>query len=75
VTRPDTSDLVIALPDTPQLIAEIVIAIVACVGVYFHAKRHGSAHAMAWSIAAFLAAPFVVPVYFVRYWLIARRSR
>jgi hypothetical protein len=75
VTRPDTSDLVIVLPGTPQLIAEVVIAIVAAVVVYAHARRHGSTHATAWSIAAFLAAPFVVPVYFVRYWLKARRSR
>ena len=37
--------------------------------VYTHAQRHGSKHATAWGIAAFLAAGIVVPVYFARYWL------
>jgi hypothetical protein len=37
--------------------------------VFTHAQRHGSKHATAWGVAAFLAAGIVVPVYFVRYWL------
>ena len=37
--------------------------------VFIHAQRHGSKHATAWGMAAFLAAGIVVPVYFVRYWL------
>ena len=41
--------------------------------VFLHAQRHGSKHATAWGIAAFLAAGIVVPVYFVRYWLRRRR--
>lgn len=41
--------------------------------VFTHAQRHGSKHATAWGVAAFLAAGIVVPVYFVRYWL--RRGR
>ena len=41
--------------------------------VFTHAQRHGSKHATAWGVAAFLAAGIVVPVYFVRYWLRRRR--
>ena len=41
--------------------------------VFTHAHRHGSKHATAWGLAAFLAAGIVVPVYFVRYWLLRRR--
>ncbi len=41
--------------------------------VFMHAQRHGSKHATAWGVAAFLAAGIVVPVYFVRYWLLRRR--
>jgi hypothetical protein len=37
--------------------------------VFSHAQRHGSKHATAWGVAAFLAAGIVVPVYFVRHWL------
>jgi len=42
--------------------------------VFTHAQRHGSKHATAWGIAAFLAAGIVVPVYFVRFWLSRRAS-
>jgi hypothetical protein len=41
--------------------------------VFWHASKHGSGHATAWGVAAFLFAGIVVPVYFVRYWLTARR--
>ena len=41
--------------------------------VFLHAQRHGSKHATARGVAAFLAAGIVVPVYFVRSWLLRRR--
>ena len=41
--------------------------------VFWHADRHGSRRATAWGIAAFLASPIVLPLYFLRYWLRARR--
>ena len=44
-------------------------------GTFAHADRHGSTHATAWGIGAFLAAGIVVPIYFGRYWLHRRRSR
>jgi hypothetical protein len=36
---------------------------------FAHADRHGSRHATAWGVGAFLLAGVVVPVYFVNYWL------
>jgi hypothetical protein len=42
--------------------------------VFTHAQRHGSKHATAWGVAAFLAAGIVVPVYFVRHWLRRRQA-
>jgi hypothetical protein len=57
---------------------EIALLIVAWTAafllVYTHAQRHGSKHATAWGVAAFLAAGIVVPLYFLRHWL-RRRSR
>lgn len=41
--------------------------------VFRHAERHGSRHATAWGVFAFLFAGIVVPLYFVRYGLRARR--
>ena len=41
--------------------------------VFRHADTHGSKHATAWGIGAFLAAGLVVPLYFVRHWLRTRR--
>ncbi|MGH3102833.1 MAG: hypothetical protein ACRDN6_01890 [Gaiellaceae bacterium] len=40
--------------------------------VFRHADRHGSKHATAWGVGAFLFAGLVVPVYFVRFWLRSR---
>ena len=58
-------------------VAEFLIAITIAAGIsmgtFAHADRHGSEHATAWGIGAFLAAGIVVPVYFVRYWLRKRR--
>jgi len=42
--------------------------------VFSHAQRHGSRHATAWGVGAFLFAGFVVPIYFIRYWL-RRKAR
>ena len=41
--------------------------------VFRHADKHGSRHATAWGISAFLFAGLVVPIYFVRYFLSRRR--
>ena len=57
----------------PQFLLAITIAAAISLGTFAHADRHGSAHATAWGIGAFLAAGIVVPVYFVRYWLRKRR--
>ena len=59
----------------PQFLIAIAIAAAISLGTFAHADRHGSAHATAWGIGAFLAAGIVVPVYFGRYWLRKRRSR
>jgi hypothetical protein len=57
---------------------EFLLAVTIAAGIslatFAHADRHGSAHATAWGIGAFLAAGFVVPVYFVRFWLRKRSS-
>lgn len=57
-----------------EIAALIAVWTGAFVLVWWHADRHGSKHATAWGIAAFLAAGIVVPFYFVRYWL-RRRAR
>jgi hypothetical protein len=51
------------------------LAAAASLAVFAHADRHGNRHATAWGIATFLAAGIVVPLYFIRYWLRARRQR
>jgi hypothetical protein len=63
------------MPGTQQFLLSVVIGIIASIGIFAHAERHGGTHATAWGVAAFLAAPFVVPFYFVRFWLMSRRSR
>jgi hypothetical protein len=64
-----------AMDTTP---AEFLIAIAIAVGIslltFRHADKHGSTHATAWGIGAFLAAGVVVPVYFIRFWLRKRRT-
>lgn len=55
-----------------EIVAALAVWTAAFVLVWWHADRHGSRHATAWGIAAFLAAGLVVPVYFVRYWLRSR---
>jgi hypothetical protein len=58
-----------------EFLVAITIAAVISMATFAHADRHGSTHATAWGIGAFLAAGIVVPVYFVRYWLRRRRLR
>ncbi|MEO5634639.1 hypothetical protein [Gaiella sp.] len=57
--------------------AEFLIAVAIAAGIsmltFRHADKHGSTHATAWGIGAFLAAGVVLPVYFLRYWLRKRR--
>lgn len=57
----------------PFLIA-VALAAGISTAVFWHADRHGSTHATAWGVAAFLAAGIVVPVYLVRHWLKRRRA-
>jgi hypothetical protein len=52
-----------------EVVALLLVWSAAFLLVFTHAQRHGSKHATAWGVAAFLAAGIVVPVYFVRYWL------
>jgi len=59
----------------PEFLIAIVIAAAISMGTFAHADRHGSTHATAWGIGAFLAAGIVVPVYFIRYWVRKRRDR
>lgn len=59
--------------DTITFVVAVGIAAVISLAVFSHADRHGSRHATAWGVGAFLLAGVVVPLYFVRYWL--RRSR
>jgi hypothetical protein len=56
-----------------ELVALLLVWAAAFLVVFLHAQRHGSKHATAWGVAAFLAAGVVVPIYFVRYWLRRRR--
>ena len=58
---------------TPEFLLAIAIAAGISMGTFAHADRHGSTHATAWGIGAFLAAGIVVPIYFVRFWLRKRR--
>lgn len=63
-----------AMDTTP---VEFLFAIAIAAGIsmltFRHADKHGSTHATAWGIGAFLAAGVVVPVYFIRFWLRKRR--
>jgi len=57
-----------------QFLVAVSIAAAFSMATFAHADRHGSAHATAWGVGAFLAAGLVVPVYFVRFWLRKRRA-
>jgi hypothetical protein len=58
-----------------EFVIVTALAAAASLAVFAHADRHGNRHATAWGIATFLAAGIVVPLYFIRYWLRARRRR
>ena len=57
-----------ALDPLSFLVAVALAAAISC-GVFWHANKHGSQHATAWGVAAFLAAGIAVPVYFIRFWM------
>ena len=57
-----------------QFLVAVSIAAAISMATFAHADRHGSTHATAWGVGAFLAAGLVVPVYFVRFWLRKRRA-
>jgi hypothetical protein len=61
------------LPTPATFVVAVVIAAAISMGVFGHADKHGSTHATAWGLGAFLAAGVVVPVYFLRYWLSRKR--
>jgi hypothetical protein len=58
-----------------EFVIVTALAAAASLAVFAHADRHGNKHATAWGIGTFLAAGIVVPLYFIRYWLRARRQR
>jgi hypothetical protein len=58
-----------------EFVIVTALAAAASLAVFAHADRRGNRHATAWGIATFLAAGIVVPLYFIRYWLRARRQR
>ena len=51
----------------------VAIAAASALGVFAHASKHGSRHATAWGVGAFLAAGLIVPIYFIRHWSRSRR--
>lgn len=59
-------------PDPVTFLIAVILAAAISSGVFVHASRHGSHHATAWGVAAFLAAGVAVPLYFIEYW--ARRA-
>jgi hypothetical protein len=62
-------------PGPVTFVLAVLIAALISMGTFAHANRHGSRHATAWGIGAFLVAGIVVPVYFIRYWLRRRVVR
>jgi hypothetical protein len=67
------TSIVAASSFTAFLIAVVIDAVLAMF-VFWHADRHGNAHATAWGVFTFLAAGVAIPVYFVRYWLSSRHK-
>ena len=62
-------------PSPATFIVAVVIDAGLALLVFRHADRHGSRHATAWGIFAFLFAGVAVPVYFARYYLFRTRGR
>ena len=58
----------------PEFLIAVTLAAGISMATFAHADRHGSTHATAWGIAAFLAAGVVVPVYVIRV-LVSKRRR
>ena len=58
----------------PEFLIAVAIAAGISMATFAHADKHGSTHATAWGVGAFLAAGIVVPIYVVRVWL-RKRSR
>jgi hypothetical protein len=58
-----------------QFLVVVSLSAAASLAVFAHADRHGNRHATAWGVATFLALGVAVPLYFIRYWLRARRQR
>jgi hypothetical protein len=59
--------------DFGQFVLAVLVAALFSMWVYWHASRHGSKHATAWGVATFLAVGIVLPVYFIRYYVLRRR--
>ena len=57
----------------PEFLIAVAIAVGISMATFRHADKHGSTHATAWGLGAFLAAGVVVPIYIVRFWLRKRR--
>lgn len=64
----------VSTADPLTFLFAVALAAGASMGVFAHASRHGSRHATAWGVAAFLLAGVAVPVYFVGYWVRRRRG-
>ncbi len=60
-------------PSPERFVVTLVLSTILSLLVFRHADGRGNRRATAWGIATFLLAPFVVPFYFIRYWL-RRRS-
>lgn len=58
-----------------EFVFVVIVAALFSMATFAHASRHGSRHATAWGIGAFLAAGIVVPIYFIHYWLRRRRGQ
>lgn len=56
-----------------QFAIAVVIAAALAMWINSHAAKHGSKHATAWGIGTFLAALFVIPAYFLHYYVTRRR--
>ena len=61
------------LPGPAAFAALLALWTASALVVFSHAQRHGSRHATAWGVAAFLASGIVLPLYFIRHWLRTRR--
>lgn len=62
-------------PDPVSFVVAVGLAAGISLAVFAHADKHGSRHATAWGVLAFLFAGVVVPVYVIRYMLHKRRQK